>query len=174
MTKKVNLYAWASISENGTVNGKVGNQNGKELKIAPWYNFGQNRTVRFKNVTKGKKCASIMKTLCNAKCIGYSQDSRYLLYDACTRYNWKWSEIKKAIKNQTFPNVNTDCSNLVTVAVNLAYGKVMFGRYTTTRDLITQAQKMKKHFTVLTVGHPDKPHKGDMELKPNKHVIMNV
>ena len=37
-----NLFAWASIGSNGkVVNDLAGDQNGKEVKIGEYYNFGQ-------------------------------------------------------------------------------------------------------------------------------------
>ena len=171
----INLYAWASLGENGKAKGgKVGNQNGKELKVGNWYNFGQTHTIRFKSAKRGRKCAKIMKFLCKARQIGYAQDTRFTLYDVCCKYDWNWSKIKKMIENETFPLVNTDCSSLVAVAVNLSYGKIKLGRYTTTASIIDKCKKMKAHFIILEIGHPKKPHKGDMEVKQGKHVIMNV
>lgn len=171
----INLYAWASLGENGKAKGgKPGNQNGKELKVANWYDFGQTHTIRFKSKSRGRKCAKIMKFLCKAKQIGYAQDTRFTLYDVCAKYVWNWAKIKKMIENETFPLVNTDCSSLVAVAVNLAYGKVKLGRYTTTGSIINECRKMPNNFIILEVGHTKKPHKGDMEVKICKHVIMNV
>lgn len=171
----INLYAWASLGENGKAKGgKPGNQNGKELKVAKWYDFGQTHTIRFKSNSRGRKCAKIMKFLCKAKQIGYSQDTRFTLYDVCAKYDWNWSKIKEMIENDTFPLVNTDCSSLISVVVNLAYGKVKLGRYTTTGSIINECRKMPKHFIILETGHPKKPHKGDIEVKKYKHVIMNV
>lgn len=171
----INLYGWASLGENGKAKGgKPGNQNGKELKIAPWYDFGQTHTIRFKSLSRGRKCARIMKFLCKARQIGYSQDTHFTLYDVCAKYDWNWAKIKKMIENDTFPLVNTDCSSLVSVAVNLAYGKVKLGRYTTTGSIINECRKMSKQFIILETGHPKKPNKGDMEVKKFKHVIMNV
>lgn len=171
----INLYAWASNGEKGNPKGgKAGNQNGKELKVGSWYDFGQNQTIRFKSSTRGRKCAKIMKFLCKARQIGYAQDTRFTLYNVCCKYDWKWSKIKKMVENGTFPLVNTDCSSLVAVAVNLSYGKVKLGRYTTTGSIINRCKQMESHFIILETGHPKKPHKGDMEVKQCKHVIMNV
>ena len=170
-----NLYGWASIGENGSPKGgRLGNQNGKELKISQWYDFGQTHTIRFKSLSRGRKCAKIMKTLCQSKKIGYAQDTRYRLFDVGEKYDWNWKVIKKMLKDETFPLVNTDCSSLVAVAVNLSYGKNKLGRYITTGSLILACSKRNKHFIILETGHPNKPHKGDMEVKKNKHVIMNV
>ena len=171
----INLYGWASLGENGKAKGgKPGNQNGKELKVANWYDFGQTHTIRFKSKSRGRKCARIMKFLCKSKQVGYAQDTRFTLYDICAKYDWNWAKIKKMIENGTFPLVNTDCSSLISVAVNLAYGKVKLGRYTTTGSIIDECRKMDKHFIILETGHPKKTHKGDMEVKKYKHVIMNV
>ena len=96
----INLYAWASLGENGKAKGgKLGNQNGKELKIAPWYDFGQTHTIRFKSKSRGRKCARIMKFLCKSRQIGYAQDTRFTLYDVCAKYDWNWAKIKEMIES---------------------------------------------------------------------------
>ena len=51
------LCGYASVSENGTVNGAVGDQTGKEVKTSAYYNFGQNKLIRFKDSAKGALAA---------------------------------------------------------------------------------------------------------------------
>ena len=53
-----NLFAWASIGENGRgTGGKKGDQTGKEVKVGNYYDFGQNKVIRFKNPLRGRKMA---------------------------------------------------------------------------------------------------------------------
>ena len=48
-----NLFAWASIGENGkATGGKVGDQTGKEVKCGQIYDFGQTRVYRCKDREK--------------------------------------------------------------------------------------------------------------------------
>ena len=66
-----NLFAWASIGENGRGNGgKKGDQTGKEVKVGNYYDFGQNKVIRFKNPLRGRKMAEIAKFVANDNPLG--------------------------------------------------------------------------------------------------------
>ena len=94
----VNLFAWASIGENGrAVGGKPGDQTGKEVRVAPYYYFGQNKCIRLRNPTRQKKVAEIAKFLALSNVIGYDQCTRTTLHEVCESYIWNWNLIKQAI-----------------------------------------------------------------------------
>ena len=120
---KVNLFAWASISENGTVNGKKGDQTGKELRVAPYYDFGQDKVIRFKSMTKRHTAAKIAKLIASENFCGYSHNDRYSMYEHCKALGWDYKKIVKEIKAKKFPKCNADCSAFASVCINIAYGK---------------------------------------------------
>ena len=171
-----NLFAWASIGENGkAVGGKKGDQTGREVRVGPYYNFGQDKCIRFRNVARGRKMAIIAKFLANSNVAGYNQYNRSSLHMACRAYNWDWNKIKKAIKNGTFPLCNTDCSAYFTVCVNLAYGKEKLPSDCTTRNLVKRCTVTNKANFKLTKNCPPKKwQKGDAPIKEGKHIIINV
>ena len=171
-----NLFAWASIGENGkAVGGKKGDQTGREVRVGPYYNFGQDKCIRFRNVARGRKMAIIAKFLANSNVAGYNQYNRSSLHMACRAYNWDWNKIKKAIKNGTFPMCNTDCSAYFAVCVNLAYGKEKLPSDCTTRNLVPRCTVTNKaNFKLINHCPPNKWKKGDAPIKEGKHIIINV
>lgn len=166
-----NKFAWASISERGTPNGKVGDQTGKEVKIGNYYNFGQTTVIRFRSTNRGKKVAEIAKKLANCEKIGYGQDDRITLFNMCKRNKW---DVEKTLKNAY--DVNTDCSMLCACAINLAYGREIVppSFYTGNAVALTVKKHPTKFRRVSVKNCENKPHKGDMPLKPGKHIIINV
>ena len=171
-----NLFAWASIGENGkAVGGKKGDQTGREVRVGPYYNFGQDKCIRFRNAARGRKMAIIAKFLANSNVAGYNQYNRSSLHMACRAYNWDWKKIKKAIKNGTFPMCNTDCSAYFAVCVNLAYGKEKLPSDCTTRNLVPRCVVTNKaNFKLINHCPPKKWKKGDAPIKEGKHIIINV
>lgn len=106
--------AQASISENGTTHGALGNQNNKELnfgKIPNSFDF----IIRANNPYMRKNIATIAITGVNNKHIGYSQ--------LCRNNLWK-----KARKYLSIGGIKEDCacdcSSFVSVVVNLAYRSI--------------------------------------------------
>lgn len=170
-----NLFAWASIGENGkATGGKKGDQTGREVKVGPYYNFGQDKCIRFRNVLKGRKMAKVAKLLANDNSAGYNQYDRVSLFNACKSYNWDFEKIKKAIAKGTFPKCNTDCSGFYTVCVNVTYGKQLLPADSTTRNLVSRCSIAYKSYFKIINGIPSKFHKGDAPIKDGKHIIINV
>ena len=171
-----NLFVWASIGENGkATGGKKGDQTGREVRVGVYYDFGQDKCIRIKNPIRRKKLAKIAKFLANSNVVGYAQDTRTTLHIECKTYNWKWSEIKKAISNGSFLKSNTDCSEFYAVCVNLAYGREILPWDCTTRNLVKRCVVDHKSNFKLTKHFPPKQWcKGDAPIKEGKHIIINV
>lgn len=163
-----NLFAWASISEKGTKDGKKGNQTRNELKIANYYNFGQNWVISFKNKKKGKIASEVAKLIVSNRNVGYGQSDRKSLYDECERIGWDIQRIHE------IRLCNCDCSMLIICCINFAYGKSLLPYVLTTYSLPTIVNKHKTKFkradkSIKTL----KFHKGDMVGRLG-HVIINV
>ena len=171
-----NLFAWASIGENGkAVGGKKGDQTGREVRVGPYYNFGQDKCIRFRNVARGRKMAKVAKILANDNSAGYNQYDRVSLFNACKSYNWDFEKIKKAIKGGQFPKCNTDCSQFYATCVNIVYGKEKLPSDCTTRNLVPRcAVTNKANFKLINHCPPKKWKKGDAPIKEGKHIIINV
>ena len=165
----VNLFAWASIGENGkATGGKKGDQTKKEVKVAPYYEFGQTWVIRFRSTSRGKKAGKAAKLLAQNDNIGYAQDDRVSLYNECERINWDIERINEIRK------CNCDCSLLIVCAINFAYGKRKLPSSHTTYSIPSICAKYKTNFKrVDKVLKTKKFKKGDMVGKSG-HVIINV
>lgn len=165
----VNLFAWASIGENGkAIGGKKGDQTKKEVKVAPYYNFGQTFVIRFRNTKRGKLAGKAAKLLAQNDNVGYAQDDRVSLYNECERINWDIERINEIRK------CNCDCSLLIVCAINFAYGKRKLLSSHTTHSLPSICKTYKTNFKrVDNVLKTKKFKKGDMVGKSG-HVIINV
>lgn len=164
-----NLFAWASIGENGkATGGKKGDQTGKEVKVAPYYEFGQTWVIRFKNKSRGKKAGKAAKLLAENNNIGYNQSDRGSLYSECKKINWDIGRIDEIRK------CNCDCSLLAVCAINFAYGKAKIDSGNTTYTLPELCEKYAANFkradkAIKTMRFK----KGDLVGKTG-HVIINV
>lgn len=171
-----NKFAWASIGENGKATGGAkGDQTGKEVKVGDYYNFGQNKVIRFRSVTRGRKMAEIAKYIATDNCVGYNQNDRISFFNACKKYKWSWGKIKKAMKNGTFPKCNADCSSFYATCVNIVYEKEKLESDCTTSNLVYRTTaKNKTNFKLTKYFPPKKWKKGDAPIKEGKHIIINV
>ena len=168
-----NQFAWASIGENGkATGGKPGDQTGREVKVGEYYNFGQDRVIRFKSVLKGRKAAKIARQLAENPNIGYNQKERYSLYRLANDCKWNVSALIDALN--IYP-VNCDCSSFVATVINLTFGYKLVDCFTTATMEKNIYSECPTYFKGLTVAEASKKwHKGDMPLKAYKHVIINV
>ena len=163
-----NLFAWASISEKGTKDGKKGNQTGKELKIGNYYQFGQNWVISFKSKKKGKLASEIAKLLVANRNIGYGQNDRKSLYNECERIGWNIQRIHE------IGLCNCDCSMLIICIINFAFGKSLLEYSYTTYSLPKIVEKYPKLFKFSNKSlYSLKFRKGDIVGKSG-HVIINV
>lgn len=98
----------ASISENGTVAGKKGDQSKREVCIREWYAKGWNVVLRPRSAKIAEETAKACEDGCKNDNIGYSQfdfDGRNSAYK-----EWqKCHDMKKIGKS------NTDCSAFMTL-----------------------------------------------------------
>lgn len=166
-----NLFAWASIGENGkAIGGKPGDQTGKEVKVANYYDFGQDKCIRFKEVTYGRRAGAYAKKLAKNENIGYNQNQRATLFQLASESGWNFERLMNELN---YKKVNCDCSSFVSTVINLAFGKRLVPCCTTS-TLWNQCEKTGK-FKRLDIKKAEAEfHKGDMPIKAGKHVIINV
>lgn len=110
----------ASISENGTIRGKAGDQTGREVYTRNWYKHSKGWvTIRAKDPLMRKYIAEAMEAACKNSNIGYDQLENQTL----------WNQIK----NKGFDPAKasepceTDCARLVRVCCQYACEKVNNG-----------------------------------------------
>lgn len=165
---------WASIDENGRARGgKAGDQTGRETRVADWYDFGQSVVFRFEDREIAKKFAKALKTLCVDYNVGYDQNERTTIFIACRKAGWKLEKVSKTAAYES------DCSELVATAVNLAFGKEVLGPDTYTGNLNSRLRNIKINgkpaFKEITGTKYTKQSSylktGDILNAPNHHVI---
>lgn len=159
---------YASIDERGKASGgKAGDQTGKEVKLAPWYNFGQDVVIRFKDEKLAKKAAECMKWLCETNYVGYNQapGKRTSAYNALKKLKWKYKKLRT--------KTETDCSQLISTVLNCIGIKVSPNIWT---GNMVSALKATGKFEFLTQARyltSDRYLKvGDIILNQSSHVIM--
>lgn len=157
----------ARISEFGTVNGKRGDQTGKEVMTQSFASGGKwEYCIRPKSATVAQKIAHAMVQACKNNNIGYSQADRASLSAAAAKVNYDLSRVGKC---------NCDCSALVAVCVNAAGIHVSPYMYTGNElALLKQTGK----FTVITGADQCKRGKklraGDILLRKGHTAIVTA
>ena len=172
-----NLFAWASIGENGkAVGGIRGDQTGKEVKVGYYYNFGQNIVIRFRDIEKGRKLGKIAKWLANSNIVGYNKHDRESFFNECKKRGWNWKVIKSDIKKGNFPPCNTDCSAFVAACINIVMSMKVVPCFTTGTMYMNCIERNGNLFKSHLISKMNSVgwRKGDMPLKAYKHVIINV
>ena len=172
-----NLFAWASIGENGkAVGGIRGDQTGKEVKVGYYYNFGQNIVIRFRDIEKGRKLGKIAKWLANSNILGYNQHDRESFFNECKKRGWNWKVIKRDIKKGNFPPCNTDCSAFAAACINIVMVMKVVPCFTTGTMYMNCIERNGNLFKSHLISKMNSVgwRKGDMPLKAYKHVIINV
>ena len=173
----MNLFAWASIGENGkAVGGIRGDQTGKEVKVGNYYNFGQNLVIRFRDIEQGRKLGKIAKFIANSNIVGYAQNDRVSFYRECEKRGWNWKVIKRDIQKGVFPQCNTDCSAFIAACINIVMSKKVVQCFTTWTMFTNCIENNWHLFTFYEISKMKRIgwKKGDMALKQGKHVIVNV
>lgn len=107
----------ASISENGTINGKPGDQTRGEVCKRPLYDRGWNWILRPVDFLTATDLALMAEQAADNDMIGYGQADRLSLWEYLYENDLSYlDEVDKP--------VNCDCSSLVAAIVNLAGVKV--------------------------------------------------
>ena len=130
----------ASLSENGTIRGKAGDQTGREVYTRNWYKHSKGWvTIRAKNALMAKYIAEAMEAACKNDNIGYDQTGNQTL----------WNQIKDKGFDPAKASepCETDCARLVRVCCQYACEKVNNG--VTIPDFYTANLKSKLQRTGL-------------------------
>lgn len=111
----------ASISENGTIRGTAGEQNGKEVFTRTWYRHSKGWvTLRCKVPEMREHIARAMEKACANPNIGYDQIENQTLWNDVKKYGYDPSKTTKAVE--------TDCARLIRVCVQYACEQVGNGK----------------------------------------------
>lgn len=111
------LIGNASISENGSIRGKAGDQTGREVTTRKWYKHSKGwYALRCLVPGMAEYIAEAMEKACANSDIGYNQYENGTL----------WENVKASgyDPSKTTKKVNTDCARLVRVCVQYAITKM--------------------------------------------------
>lgn len=159
----------AGISENGTVNGKKGDQTRREVRVRPRYDFGQDTIIRFRK-SKRNLAKKIALYLAKNENIGYGQSNRTTLWDECVKIGWNYKRISE------IGLCNCDCSMLIICIINFVYVKKVIP-ICYTGNLEKFCKKHSDKFTILKTQYiPDSKliKMADIEIKAYKHTTIVV
>lgn len=160
------LCAWASIDEKGrTMGGKAGDQTGREVKTGQLYNFGQIWAIRAKSNDVAERIAKYAKAIAENDNVGYDQGQRDTLYKISNDLKWKSVKVDKKCE--------CDCSQLAACAINYALQGAFLSSGVYSGNIVSAARRTEK-FSILTIGSNFKYKKGDVIVKPGKHVIICI
>lgn len=127
----------ASISENGTMRGKAGDQSGREVCTRNWYKHSKGWVLlRCKDARMRAYIAEAMEKACANDDIGYDQLENQTL----------WNDIKGRgyVPGKTTQAVETDCARLVRVCCQYACEQVGNGKTIPDFYTATEASTLKK------------------------------
>ena len=157
----------ASISENGTIRGSAGDQNGKEVFTRSWYRHSKGWvTLRCKVPAMREYIARAMERACANPDIGYDQIENQTLWNNVKPYGFDPARTTK--------KVETDCARLVRVCCQ--YACEMVGNGKTIPDFYTATLKdvLRKTglFEVLTADQYNRQDdyllRGDIQVTKTK------
>lgn len=154
-------HAVSTENKDNGKNGKAkpGDQTGKEILIAKWYD----RDGRWDNVFRAKdpaiaeKIAKACEDACKNDNVGYNQShpNRTSLYDEAKKVGFDIKKISTPCE--------ADCSSLVSVCVNAAGISVSKGMYTGNEKAVLQKTGKFDTFTSTDyTKHEDKLRRGDI------------
>lgn len=160
------LCGWASIDENGkATGGKKGDQTGREVRTGNWYNFGQTVVLRFKDRSKAKEAASVMKKLCNNNAVGYNQGNRTSLYTELEKVGWNPDALSTPCE--------TDCSAMMSPVLRCVGINVSKNIYTGNMvNAIMATGAFEKLTGSKYTASGDNLMIGDISVAERSHTIM--
>lgn len=160
--------AHASSSEHGTVDGKNGDQTGREVRIDKWYKGGWHYVLRPKTKELAEKSALACEAACKNEKIGYSQYRRNGLYTCALEVDFDLSKIEKACC--------CDCSSLQHVCSIVGGSGLSYGSNgLTTRTMVNAfvGSGCYEKLSATKYLTSDKYLKrGDVVVKEGSHTFM--
>lgn len=155
----------ARISEYGTIDGKAGDQTKQEVSVTNWYADNWIAVYRPKNPKHAEIIAQKCIDACNNDHIGYSQYTRYSLYNEVCNNNF---DIKHLTKN-----CNADCSALVMTCCRAAGITVPKHMITATMDAdLMKTGNFEKFVALKYTAKADLLKRGDILLKVGHTAIV--
>lgn len=158
---------FAAIDERGELrHGEAGDQNHKEVLIAPYYQFGQNMVLRPKTKVLANKMVSAGKWLANSDLVGYDMAQRTSLYEAVQKVGFKdYRNLKE--------HCETDCSAFIGVLANIAGVEVSKDIWTgNMKNELLKTDKFELLTDTKYLISDEYLKKGDIVLNEESHVVL--
>lgn len=154
----------ASIDENGKiVNGKVGDQTGKEICIRKWYSKPWNVYLECTDSTLANKAAEWMEKICNDPNFGYDQNERWTGYWSIKKNGFKLAGAKGEF----------DCSSLIITCYILAGLEISPDGYTgNLKNKLLKTGKFIAYTDATHLLNDSQAKRGSIYLKEGSHVVM--
>lgn len=155
----------ARISEFGTVDGSGGDQTKKEVCITPWYADNWIAVYRPRNPKHAEIIAKKCEDACKNDHIGYSQYTRYSLFNNVCNTGFDIAGLKK--------DCNADCSALVMTCCRAAGITVPKHMITATMDVdLMKTGNFEKLVALKYIAKDDLLKRGDILLKVGHTAIV--
>lgn len=146
------------------VDGVSGDGNGKEVKIAPYYNGNWLQVIRLPTSERHILCDKMVE-IANNNNIGYNMNDRYSLLTKSKNCNFKDVKVK----------CNVDCSSMVMIALTKVFpkNKVLYKNVygTTTYNMVNILKKCELPIKIYNFKSQTQLKKGDILLAEN-HVVV--
>ncbi len=159
----------ASISENETVNGKKGDQTGKEVCIRTWYSKPWDYMAIHPDAAVREKHAQAVEDACTNENIGYGQGDRNSLNALAKTVGYDLSRVGKC---------NCDCSSLQNVAAVASgvHGAVYGSNGWTTATMKTALQKLGYKIVTDRAYLADAGYcvRGTIYVKASSHTVCGL
>ncbi len=161
----------ASISESGTVNGKSGDQTGKEVCIREWYSISADYMAIHPDANVREKHAAAVEAACRNDNIGYSQfgsDNRNTLNALAKKVNYDLSKVGKC---------NCDCSSLQNVAAVASGSGATYGSNGWTTSTMKSALKALGYKIITSAAYLRDPAycvRGAIYVKASSHTVCGL
>jgi hypothetical protein len=170
MSTKIKKIGHASISENNSKYGEVGDSTGKEVCVVNNYSISRIQpyiVLRPKTNSLAEASAIACEAGCLNNNIGYSQSNRNTLYNLAKANNFDLSKVGLC---------NTDCSAFLSVCAIAGGANISYGTNGPTTSTMRTRFKQSGDYEILTsteyTNSADSLKRGDILVKEGYHTIM--
>jgi hypothetical protein len=176
MATKIKKIGHASMSENNSKYGEVGDSTGKELCTVSNYDISRIQpyiVLRPKSALLAEASAVACLKGCINDNIGYSQSNRNTLYTRAKELN---SDLTQVDLLSVTTKCNTDCSAFLSVCAIIGGANISYGTNGPTTSTMRARFKQSGDYEVLTsteyTKSADSLKRGDILVKEGYHTIM--
>lgn len=176
MATKIKKIGHASMSENNSKYGEVGDSTGEEVCTVNNYSISRIQpyiVLRPKTALLAEASAIACEAGCSNDNIGYSQSNRNTLYNRAKELD---SDLTKVDLLNITTKCNTDCSAFLSVCAIVGGANISYGSNGPTTSTMRTKFKQSGDYEVLTsvdyTNSADLLKRGDILVREGHHTIM--